>query len=70
MKKHLYLFSILTIPALQSSAQVLNGAPVTSSLIMSINGKPWEEIKYNEVEGFPYLTEDWNVGIVKFVNKG
>jgi hypothetical protein len=70
MNKHLYLISLLMTAALQMNAQILNGQPVTSSLIMNINGKPWEEIKYNEVEGFPFLTEDWNVGFVKFVNEG
>jgi hypothetical protein len=68
MKKFNLIIPVLIFNAVQSNAQVNSLSPMTSSYIMSINGKPWEEIKYTDIEGIPYLTEDWNLGTVKFRN--
>lgn len=38
-----------------------------AQFMQDINGRVVTEVTYTDVEGSPYLFEDWNTGIVKAV---
>jgi hypothetical protein len=59
MNKYIFCFlTIMTISNLVARAQYLN----------DIQGKPYMEQSYTEVEGSPYLIANWATGAVKLVN--
>ena len=65
-------FSLLCIQTLKSqnpAASVLpQGPPALPMFIEDINGRPYTSKGIEDIEGTPFLFNEWNLGIVKFRN--
>jgi len=74
MKKNLvflflYLIFIQTGRSQNPAQAVLPlGPPPVPMFIEDINGRPFSEKGIEDIEGSPFLFNDWNLGVVKFRN--
>jgi len=74
MKQTLYLLflSLIFIQSVKSQnpaqAALPQGAPPMPIFIEDINGRPFTNKGIEDIEGSPFLFNDWNIGIVKFRN--
>jgi hypothetical protein len=69
MKIIVFTLAFYLLTGYQNIAQQGPSTDVTQAVktmyIFNLNGRPWEEVKYGNIEGVPYLTEAWINGSVK-----
>lgn len=63
--KKIFVFIILLASTYGIKAQVVNG---NGSFLQDVNGKPLATNTYTDIEGSPYLPENWTIGSIKLNN--
>ncbi|MCU0420889.1 MAG: hypothetical protein MUC38_14655 [Cyclobacteriaceae bacterium] len=69
MSKSLFLILVMAFPAQRTFAQVVNfGRGNENSILTDVRGEPFSERKFSDVEGHPFLNENWQLASITLAN--